>query len=104
MKYEYKMNPWLKIPAEDYESHMSLPDVAQAQALNLLMASALKVYRPDSIVVMGCTAGNDFEHIDTSHTRQAIGVAINTAYLNALKKRFAERLPCLELAEGCGLD
>jgi hypothetical protein len=84
MECENNMYPWLKIPAEDYESHMSLPDVAQAQALNSLMASALKVYRPDSIAVMGCTTGNGFEHIDQSHTHRVIGVDINTAYLSAL--------------------
>jgi len=99
MERENKMNPWLNIPAEDYESHMSLPDVAQAQALNSLMASALKAYRPDSFAVMVCTTGNGFEHINPSHTRRAIGVDINTAYLTALKKRFAGRLPCLELVE-----
>jgi SAM-dependent methyltransferase len=49
---------------------------------------------------MGCTTGNGFEHIDPSHTRRAIGVDINTGYLTFLKKRFAERLPCLELVEG----
>jgi len=94
------MNPWLKIPAEDYESHMSLPDVAQAQVLNALMASTLKAHRPDSIAVMGCTTGNGFEHIDSSHTRRAIGVDINRDYLISLRKRFAKRLPCLELVEG----
>lgn len=99
-KYENKMNPWLKIPAKDYESHMSLPDVAQAQALNSLMASVLKAYRPDSIAVMGCTTGNGFEHIDPSHTPRVIGVDINTDYLTALKKKFAKRLPGLELVEG----
>ena len=85
MKYADKMNLQLKIPAEDYESHISLPDVAQAQALNSLMASALKVFRPNSIAVMGCTTGNGFEHIDPSHARRAIGVDINTAYLTPLK-------------------
>lgn len=94
------MNPWLKIPAEDYENHTSLPDVAQAHALNVLMASTLKAYRPDSVAVMGCTTGNGFEHIDPSHTRRAIGVDINRGYLTSLKKRFAKRLPCLELVEG----
>jgi hypothetical protein len=27
-------NPWLQIPVWDYENHMGLPEVAQAQALS----------------------------------------------------------------------
>ena len=30
-------NPWIDIPLEIYESHMSLSDVAQLQALNSIM-------------------------------------------------------------------
>jgi len=92
-------NPWLQIPASDYEDHMSLPEVAQAQALNKLMASALIEYTPASIAVIGCTTGNGFEHIDTTHTRRVIGVDINPAYLAKLEKKFAGRIPSLELVE-----
>ena len=92
-------NPWLQIPASDYEDHMSLPEVAQAQALNKLMASALIEYTPASIAVIGCTTGNGFEHIDTTHTRRVVGVDINPAYLAMLEKKFAGRIPSLELVE-----
>lgn len=90
-------NPWLQIPASDYENHMSLPEVAQAQALNKLMALALTEYVPTSIAVIGCTTGNGFEHIDTTNTRRVIGVDINPDYLALLKIRFAERISSLEL-------
>ena len=90
-------NPWLKIPASDYEQHMSLPEVAQAQALNMLMASALTMYNPTSIAVIGCTTGNGFEHIDTTHTHRVVGVDINPEYLALLKTRFAESIANLEL-------
>src|SRR4030042_5806407 len=56
-------NPWLQIPACDYEAHMALPEVAQTQAISKLMASALKEYAPASLAVMGCTTGNGFDHI-----------------------------------------
>jgi hypothetical protein len=55
-------NPWLQIPACDYEAHMALPEVAQAQALSKLMASVMKEYTPQSLAVIGCTTGNGFEH------------------------------------------
>jgi len=90
-------NPWLRIPATDYEAHMALPEVAQAQALSKLMASALKEYTPASLAVIGCTTGNGFEHVD--HTHRVVGVDINAAYLAVLKTRFACRIPRLELIE-----
>jgi len=92
-------NPWLQIPASDYEAHMALPEVAQAQALNNLMASALSEYTPASLAVIGCTTGNGFEHINTTHTRRVVGIDINPAYLNILETRFRGRIPCLELLE-----
>jgi len=92
-------NPWLQIPASDYEAHMSLPEVAQAQALSELMASALSKYSPVSLLVIGCTTGNGFEHIDAKHTRRVVGVDINPAYLAILKSRFAHKIPRLELIE-----
>ena len=92
-------NPWLQIPATDYEAHMRLPEVAQTQALSKLMASALTEYTPNSLLVIGCTTGNGFEHIDTTHTRRIVGVDINPAYLAVLQRRFAGKIPGLELFE-----
>jgi len=92
-------NPWLQIPACDYEAHMASPEVAQTQALSKLMASALKEHSPASLAVIGCTTGNGFEHIDHTHTHRVVGVDINAAYLAVLKTRFADRIPRLELIE-----
>ena len=92
-------NPWLRIPASDYEAHMALPEVAQAQPLSDLMASVLKEYTPTSIAVIGCSTGNGFEHIDTKHTRRIVGIDINPAYLSILETRFASKFPFLELVE-----
>jgi SAM-dependent methyltransferase len=92
-------NPWLRIPASDYEAHMALPEVAQALALSKLMASALKEYAPTSLAVIGCTTGNGLEHVDPTRTRRVVGVDINAAYLPVLKARFAGKIPRLELIE-----
>lgn len=78
---------------------MALPEVAQAQTLNELMASALKEYTPESLAVIGCTTGNGFEHIDHTHTRRVVAVDINAAYIAILKERFAAKIPCLELID-----
>jgi ubiquinone/menaquinone biosynthesis C-methylase UbiE len=92
-------NPWLQIPACDYENHMALPEVAQAQALGNLMASVLEEFTPASLAVIGCSTGNGFEHIDHAHTRRVVGVDINAAYLSILEARFADKIPDLELIE-----
>ncbi len=92
-------NPWLQIPATDYETHMALPEVAQTQALDTLFASALTEYAPVSLAVFGCTTGNGFEHIETSQTRRVVGVDINPEYLAILKNRFGIKIPCLRVIE-----
>ena len=92
-------NPWLQIPATDYEAHMALPEVAQNQALEVLFASALEKYAPESLAVFGCTTGNGFEHIDTSITKRVVGVDINPEYLAILKNRFATKIPNLHAIE-----
>lgn len=93
------INPWLYIPASDYDAHMALPEVAQAQALSSLMAAALAEYAPSSLAVIGCATGNGFEHINTAHTPRVVGIDINPDYLKILGVRFGGRIPRLELIE-----
>jgi hypothetical protein len=93
-------NPWLKIPASDYEAHMALPEVAQAQALDVLFASALAEYAPASLAVLGCTTGRGFEQIDTIQTRRVVGIDINPKYLAILRSKYGARIPDLEVIEG----
>ena len=93
------INPWLQIPASDYEAHMTLPEVAQTQAIAEVFASALSEYAPASIAVFGCTTGNGFNHIDTLQTRRVVGVDINPEYLTILKNRFGAIIPGLQTIE-----
>ena len=93
------VNPWLQIPWSDYEAHMALPEVAQAQALSRLMASSLLEFSPVSLAVVGCATGNGFEHIDPVSTRRVVGIDINPAYLRILEARYSAKIPCLELIE-----
>ncbi len=92
-------NPWLEIPAEDYEGHMSCPEVGQLQILNELFKSVMREFKPPSVAVLGCCTGNGFEHISTAITKRIIGVDINPAYLEILKHRFSHKLPNLTLIE-----
>ena len=67
VKEQAMTNPWLTIPAEDYEAHMASPEVGQLQVLNQLFKMVLEEHRPESLAVLGCSTGNGFEHIDPQH-------------------------------------
>jgi len=90
-------NPWLQIPTEDYEEHMSAPNVLQLQMLNKIFADELNEFQPKSIAVLGCAAGNGFEHLINKNIEQIVGVDVNQEYLSVCKKRFEKKLPQLEL-------
>jgi SAM-dependent methyltransferase len=94
-----KVNPWLTIPAVDYEGHMASPGVAQLQLLSGLFADLLQELAPRDLAVLGCATGNGFEHIDPAMTRRIVGVDLNPSYLRIASERFARRLPGLELIE-----
>jgi SAM-dependent methyltransferase len=93
------MNPWLRIPAADYEGHMSSPAVGQFQALSDLFAAALAEFRPPSVAVVGCATGNGFEHVDPWATKRLVGIDINPSYLTIARERHSARLPQLELLQ-----
>ena len=89
-------NPWLDIPLSDYESHMSLPTVAQSDMLAAQLSDALHRFTPQSVAVIGCAGGNGFDRIPSSTTR-VVGVDINPRYIAAAAARYLGRVPGLEL-------
>jgi SAM-dependent methyltransferase len=101
------VNPWLSIPASDYEAHMSSPAVGQLQYLSRVFRELLVELQPNSVAVLGCATGNGFEHIRPA-MQPVIGVDINPAYLDILRSRFGDRLPGLKLLcadmERCALE
>ena len=93
-------NPWLDFPLSDYESHMALPEVAQAQLLAGIFSEQLAIHSPGSLAVAGCAGGNGFERIDPALTRRVVGADLNGRYLKAASARFETRFERLELVEG----
>lgn len=93
-------NPWLDIPLEDYERHMALPQVAQAQLLSELLVEAVSGYAPRSVAVLGCAGGNGFERFAGGKIERVVGVDINPTYLATARARFGASLPSLELIAG----
>jgi len=90
-------NPWLNIAVDDYVGHMASPDVGQHQVLNRLFGEILRTVSPRNVLVLGCSTGNGFEHIDPAVTSRVVGVDINPQYLERLVERFRNRTVSLEL-------
>jgi hypothetical protein len=57
------MNPWLDIPLEDYEAHMSLASVAQAQFLAETLGATVQLCSAESVAILGCSGGNGFDRL-----------------------------------------
>jgi SAM-dependent methyltransferase len=92
-------NPWLSIPAPDYEAHMASPEVGQLQFLNTVFKETLAGRRPKSLLIPGCATGNGFEHIDFTITKRVVAVDINPAYLALLRERFQDAVKRIETVE-----
>jgi SAM-dependent methyltransferase len=90
-------NPWLEIPVSDYEGHMGSSEVGQSPVLNQIFADTLAEFSPQHLLIIGCAAGNGFEHVDPNLIRRIVGVDINPDYLETLKERYGARIPNLEL-------
>ena len=78
-------DPWLRIPAEEYEAHMRA--VGQDRVLREAFARAVAETRPARVAVLGCTTGADFAELDPSRTALAVGVDINPEYLRLASTR-----------------
>lgn len=86
-------NPWLKIPLEEYERHMSDPAVEQAGFLSEQFSKALSNWNPESVLFAGCAGGNGLQCIVPAHTGKLTAVDINPEYLAVAKERFNSILP-----------
>ncbi|HEU5292336.1 MAG TPA: hypothetical protein VFU05_16930, partial [Cyclobacteriaceae bacterium] len=90
-------NPWLEIPLDDYEKHMSHGSVGQLSLLNSLTKKYLSKIKPATCVFIGIAGGNGLEHIDNKISKRVIGIDINQDYLDATFKRYHVKIRSLEL-------
>ncbi len=90
-------NPWLVIPLEDYERHMSHHLVGQAILLNSLTKKYLNEIKPATAVFLGIAGGNGLEHIDKNITKAVYGIDINQDYLDTVFKRYKHAIGFLQL-------
>ncbi len=79
-------NPWLNIPLEDYERHMSHHLVGQVLLLNSLTKKYLDEIKPETAVFLGIAGGNGLEHIDNNITRTVLAlISIRNILMQLLK-------------------
>jgi hypothetical protein len=86
-------NPWLQVPASNYERHMGSPEIAQLQFLARTFQEILRQYDSLSLALLGCATGNGLEYVDPQVTKQVTAVDLNPAYLLAY---FAIKSPKLQ--------
>ena len=90
-------NPWLSIPLAEYEGHMALPEIGQAEMLAGELEFAVGQYSPKSVAVIGCAGGNGLDRLVESGIERIVGIDINPAYVETVRRRFRPRIPGLEL-------
>jgi trans-aconitate methyltransferase len=83
---------------------MESPAVGQRPVLRRLLGDAIKVHRPQALLLLGCSDGDGLEQVDPLITTQVTCVDINPAYLELLRSRFphpayARTLQCADVAE-----
>jgi len=90
-------NPWLDIPLDDYERHMSHELVGQSTLLSSLTKKYLEAIKPGSTIFLGVAGGNGLEHIDNIITKSVMGIDINQNYLDTAFKRYNHKIASLQL-------
>ena len=82
-------NPWLAIPLADYEAHMALPQVRQAELLADALSNAVRWHAPRSVAVLGCAGGNGFDRVPPG--ARLVGIDVNPDYVATARARHGAR-------------
>jgi phospholipid N-methyltransferase len=90
-------NPWLAIPAADYDGHMSSPGVGQQAFIADTFRAALSTHDSTAVALLGCATGNGLEHVNPRRTSRITAVDFNPDYLEILRRRFEGNLPGMEI-------
>jgi hypothetical protein len=90
-------NPWLSIPAADYEGHMGTGGADQLAPLAAAFGQVYDALRPSSLALLGCATGNGLEAVDATVTRRIVGVDVNAEYLAIARQRHARLGAALHL-------
>jgi hypothetical protein len=98
-------HPWLEIPISDYEAHMDLPSVGQAQLVATTLQRVVSTFQPRTLAVLGAAGGNGLGLVQPAIVRRLVAVDFNLHYLAVCADRhaasFAQFEPILhDLSQG----
>ncbi|HWB05336.1 MAG TPA: class I SAM-dependent methyltransferase [Verrucomicrobiales bacterium] len=82
-------HPWLEIPIDDYEAHMALPSVGQAQLLGTALHRTVSQFQPRSLAVLGVAGGNGLEFVERDIVHRVVALDFNPEYLALCSQRYA---------------
>jgi len=83
------LHPWLEIPIADYEAHMALPSVGQAQLLGNALQRTVARVRPCSLAILGVAGGNGLERLERGLVHRVVALDFNPDYLALCSRRYA---------------
>lgn len=97
-------NPWESIRLEDYEDHMSAPEVMQLQLLEKITGEQIIDSTHNTIAILGVAGGNGLNHISTRETTVVYAIDINQSYLEICSERYSHlkgilKLQCFDLSD-----
>ncbi len=82
-------HPWLEIPIADYETHMALPSVGQAQLLGAALQRTVTQFQPRSLAVLGVAGGNGLDLVERNIVHRVVALDFNPDYLALCSRRYA---------------
>ena len=86
-------NAWNFIKPDDYDAHMSHPNVAQTQMLNMIIKEQFELLPQEQrsvscVAILGITNGNGLEYVIPCEIAKVIGIDINKNFLDECKARY----------------
>lgn len=87
-------NAWYNIKPDDYDTHMSHPNVGQTQMLNRIIKEQFDLIPANKqfdscVAILGITNGNGLEHVMPHDIGRVIGIDISQAFLDECKIRYS---------------
>ena len=90
-----KNSAWDFIKPDDYDAHMSHPNVAQTQMLNRITKEQFELLPQEQrsgscVAILGIANGNGLEHVIPCEISKVIGIDISNSFLAECKSRYKD--------------
>ena len=89
-------HPWLEIPIADYEAHMALSSVGQAQLLSTTLQRTVAEFQHLSLAVLGVAGGNGLDAVERALVHRVVALDFNADYLALCSRRYASAFDAFE--------